>query len=132
MYVQPINNRNINFEGSYRLKGPWTEKMKEVAVPFLEKLAEGDKEVIAQMKTKRALDRYHRFGQKLYKLTLSSRDENRSFLGKIKDKFLSANRVDVTEHFHSRGSTEDVLAKRLDLSKYNIRSYCILLDINNL
>ena len=68
MHIQQVNNTSFN--GSYKLKGKWTKNMVSAAKPFLEKIAEGNKEIIAKMSTRPAFDRFHKFGQRVYKLTL--------------------------------------------------------------
>ena len=129
MNIQQVNNTSFN--GSYKLKGKWTKGMVSAATPFLEKLAEGDKEIIAKMSTKPAFDRYHRFGQRVYKLTLISKEENRTLLQKIKDIFKRNEMVtDVSEIYHRASSTERLLKERLNLQDYNIHNFLYKLDIN--
>ena len=133
MNIQQINNSNTNFNGNYLLKGSWTPRMKKVATPILEKLAEGDKTIIANMQTKRTIfSKYHHFGQKLYKLELFSRNENRTLIEKIKDFFKpdKSFSIDITDHFHRAKSTENALKDRLEINDYNMRKYSHYLNIN--
>ena len=132
MHIQSINNSNLNFNGSYCFKGPWTDIMRETTVPFLKELANGDKQIIAKMKTKRAFfDRYHHFGEKLYKPTLFAKDEKMTLWQKIKEKlgFTYFPEANITDHYHRASSIETMLKRRLNKDSYTLNNYRLNLKL---
>lgn len=132
MHIQSINNSSPNFNGSYQFKGAWTNAMRELAEPFVQELAKGNKKVIAKMTTTRAIfDKYHRFGQKLYRPIIISRNENLTLLEKIQNMLgvLPKNKEYITDLYHKASSTERLLEERLQPTNYNVKNYCRKLDI---
>ena len=78
------------------------------------------------MSTKRAFfDRFHRFGQKLYKPSIVAKKENMTFWEIVKDMFglLYNHESDITRHHHRASSTERLLKERLKLDANLVNKY---------
>lgn len=133
MHIKSINNSNPNFNGSYCFKGPWTATMRETTEPLLKELAKGNKDIIANMSTKRTFfSRFHKFGEVLYKPSIIAQKENMTFIEKIKNKLgiLPKRETEITSHYHRESSTQRLLKERLIIDKFILWGYRRNLDIN--
>ena len=133
MHIQSINKSTPTFNGSYKFKGTWTTKMKEVSLPFLEELAKGDKEIIANMNMKRTFEGPYKVGKKIYQLSLTSREEKRSLWERVKNKlgFGNIRTSIITANYKKANSTVYILKDLLSLNNGNLNIYRKKLNINN-
>ena len=107
--------------------------MKEVSLPFLEELAKGDKEIIANMNMKRTFEDPYKVGKKIYQLSLTSREEKRSLWERVKNKlgFGNIRTSIITANYQKANSTVYILKDLLSLNNGNLNIYRKKLNINN-
>lgn len=111
MNINPIApNTETNFKGKLYLKGKWPSAILAddfSSNTYVQKTLENNS-LTAKMKVS-----YNKFFDAKYKLALSIKKDNPTFLEKVKYAFGLNPKTNLSQHYHSAESTEAIIKKRL-------------------
>lgn len=118
MNINTINSTNPNFNGRILTKGRWPERLKKSFLenPEVNKVAQETKyDIIGKMSSMRAKrsDYNHYYREPLFKLTLIAKEENPTFIDKVKAFIGLLPEVKITHNYHRESSMESIMNRRL-------------------